>query len=627
MNAPPAVDAGLCREAPAAEPLYIKSGTHELFAWLHHPAATGRTGLGVVICNPFGYESICAHRSIRVFAEEIAAAGIPVLRFDYAGTGDSGEPAAGADLIACWTGDVAAAANLLRQRSGASHVCLLGIRLGALLATLAASGADAVDSLALVGPIVSGRRYVRDMRTTQLAGLSLSDSPGDAGVHDELEAGGFLVPADLVASLRAVDLQAAAPPRVRSVLILDDEQLPVARRWADALSQAGIATHYEAHRGLINMTITAPQFAEVPRGILDATRQWLCAKSATVPAGQPAAPALPAAPAQTTLAASDAAGAATIIERPVFIDGGIPLFGIVTEPPSGERRRRAVILLNPGADFHVGASRLYVSLARRWAGRGYHVLRLDFGGIGDSMTRAGKAVDEVFPDEAIDDIRAAIAWLQSRYAISDIALAGLCSGAYHALRAAAAGLPVSRILMVNPQNYFWKRGMKLTQVQEVEAVHNPGLYRHRIWSASAWRRIFTGQVDIGRIAMIYVARLRLQAATRLREIARGIHVRLPEDLAWDLRDIVQRGVGVVFVFARSEPGLALLRLQAGSALSGLGDGCTVTVLDEGDHIFSRRRARLAMEEALSAALYAGPRSARPGPQPLVIAAENTPLPP
>ncbi len=86
--------------------------------------------------------------------------------------------------------------------------------------------------------------------------------------------------------------------------------------------------------------------------------------------------------------------------------------------------------------------------------------------------------------------------MRGRYAIFDMTLAGLCSGAYHALRAAMAGLRVNRILMVNPQNYFWKKGMTLRQVQLAEVVHNPGLYRRRVFSLQAWLKFFKGQVDL-----------------------------------------------------------------------------------------------------------------------------------
>ena len=294
----------------------------------------------------------------------------------------------------------------------------------------------------------------------------------------------------------------------------------------------------------------------------------------------------------------------TITERPVCISAGVTLFGIVTEPRSDEKRHRAVILLNPGADFHIGASRMYVSLARRWARCGYFVLRLDLAGIGDSATRAGNADDEVFPGEAVEDIRCAIEFIRSRYSIVDMTLAGLCSGAYHALRAAADGVDVNRILMVNPQNYFWKKGMTLEQIQLAEVVHNPGLYRQRMFSLQAWRRIFTGQADITRIGAIYLQRLRLTGEAVLRDSARCLRIRLPSDLGWDLEKIVAKGIRISFVFARGEPGLELLKLQAGASLLRLGDRCHVRILDSGDHIFSRRESRSIMENVLSEELFA-----------------------
>ena len=115
--------------------------------------------LGVVICGPFGYESICAHRSVREFAEAIVDAGIPALRFDYLGSGDSADIDENSDLVKRWTQDVISAIHELRRRTGVEQVCLLGIRLGALLAALAAAECRTVESLVLIGPVVSGRRY------------------------------------------------------------------------------------------------------------------------------------------------------------------------------------------------------------------------------------------------------------------------------------------------------------------------------------------------------------------------------------------------------------------------------------------------------------------------------------
>src|ERR1700679_3642617 len=71
--------------------LYFPSGTHGLFGWLHLPCGGRGANIGLVLAKPFGYEALCAHRTVRVFAEMAAAQGIPALRFDYAGTGDSAD--------------------------------------------------------------------------------------------------------------------------------------------------------------------------------------------------------------------------------------------------------------------------------------------------------------------------------------------------------------------------------------------------------------------------------------------------------------------------------------------------------------------------------------------------------
>jgi pimeloyl-ACP methyl ester carboxylesterase len=293
-------------------------------------------------------------------------------------------------------------------------------------------------------------------------------------------------------------------------------------------------------------------------------------------------------------------------ERPVFFGADALLFGILTQPPANEIRRRAVILLNAGADHHIGASRLYVSMARRWAQHGYVVLRMDLAGLGDSGTRPGRADDDVFPHEAVDDIRAAIEFLRTSYGIRDVTLAGLCSGAYHALRAAVAGLSVNRILMVNPQNYFWKPGETLQGLQLVEVVRNPGVYRERVFSLAAWKRMISGRVNILRIAKIYMQRPLLAAESTVRDIARRLHLRLPNDLGTELEEVVARGVRVVFVFARGEPGIDLLKLQAGNSVNRLAERCRIHTINGGDHVFTRSGPRAIMEQIVSDELFAWP---------------------
>jgi alpha-beta hydrolase superfamily lysophospholipase len=615
------------------QPIYFPSGEHQLFGWVHHPTIADASGWGVVVCKPFGYEALCAHRSVRKFADAAAALGMPVLRFDYAGSGDSVDIAANAEQIELWTRDIARAVAELRRLTGVSRVCLLGFRLGALLAVLASRQCP-VDALALVAPVLSGKRYLKEIRTLQLAADAAARAAPSAGQNmgqntaqntsegrreaagaGGMEASGYVLAAASVATLSQADATGALAPTITEVLIIDRGDLPVARAWSQALSAAGARAEYQALPGFVEMMMTAPQFAVPPEEMLRATRGWLERLRDQTPGQAPAA----AGNADAGLAAyilalrgdSDDPGD-SITEHGVFLGEDQAVFGIVATPCGGENRRRAVILLNTGADYHMGASRMYVALARRWARRGYYVLRLDLAGLGDSPARAGRVDNEVFSSDALEDIRAAIGFLQQRFEIREINLVGVCSGAYHALRAAVAGFPVKRILMVNIGNFYWDDSMSLEKaLQATETVRNPGLYGERIFSARAWRRFLTGQVNILRIIRVYLSRPAVELKSKLRDAARAVGIRLHRDLGRELDEVIARGVRVVFVFARGEPGLGLLRIEAGSKMKRLGERCRIVMIDSADHTFSRSGPREVLENVLSEELYAR-QELRPG---------------
>jgi alpha-beta hydrolase superfamily lysophospholipase len=601
----------------SAQALYFNSGEHRLFGWLHHSLNDLNADVGVVVCQPFGYEAICAHRGMRAFAEAIAAAGMPALRFDYLGTGDSPEIDPQADQLQIWTQDVLAAAQEMRLRTGVRHVCLLGFRLGALLATLAAAQSDTVSALVVVSPIITGRRYLRELRTTRMAaslGLDHSETPldKDEARVDGMEVSGFAFSAATLAALAKVDLSTPQSAPLPQMLVIDSATMLAPGGRAHLPDVQGRTTRV-ALPGLVEMLMTPPQFAQVPKEMIAATLDWLLKLPGQLPAmpdrgaGRPINESNSTGPTnELTLTGNASAPEVVWTERPVFFGADALLFGIVTQPTANEIRRRAVILLNAGADHHIGASRLYVSMARRWAQHGYVVLRMDLGGVGDSGTRPGHTDDDVFPQEAIDDIRAAIELLRSSYGIRDVTVAGLCSGAYHALRAAVAGLSVNRILMVNPQNYFWNPGETLQGLQLVEVVRNPGVYRERVFSLAAWKRMVTGRVNILRIAKIYFQRPLLAAESTLRDIARRLHIRLPNDLGTELEEVVARGVRVVFVFARGEPGIDLLKLQAGTSVIRLAERISIRIIDSGDHVFTRSGPRAMMEKIVSDELLARP---------------------
>ncbi len=242
MSAVP-VESTVRSDRNVAQAFYFRSGSHQLFGMLHRAHgpgshATTASNIGLVICKPFGNENICSHRSVRAFAETAAAAGIPTLRFDYLGTGDSAAIDPEADQLEAWSHDVGAAVAELRRQTGVERIYLLGFRLGALLAMLATRSDQTVEGLILIAPVVSGRRYLKDLRTTRLAALlptQAQSAPvdslagGPAKRTAALEISGFLLSAATVDALGKVDLSdARTVPRTR-LLVIDGDSLPAAR--------------------------------------------------------------------------------------------------------------------------------------------------------------------------------------------------------------------------------------------------------------------------------------------------------------------------------------------------------------------------------------------------------------
>lgn len=580
--------------------IYFDSESHTLFGWLHQPERIGT--LGLVICKPFGYEAICSHRALRVMAERSAAAGIPTLRFDYRGTGDSDDIDLAADQVTAWTADVRAAVRELRQRTGVTRVCVLGVRLGAMLATLAARSGE-IDALILIAPTVSGRRYLREFKTTRLASaLRYEGAEGAAEPRAEpgsMEVAGFSISAATVASLAAVDLGRMTQPPAARMLFLDALGFAAAAGWADLLQASNVCIEYQSLSGPMEMVMTAPQFGMNGGAVVDSALVWLGGLTEVPPRAPRHTGSCDDEPSE--FLQSQGGGP---VERPVFIAGSAMIFGILTQPLAGEGRRRAVVLLNAAADYHIGPGRMYVSLARGWAKHGYFVLRIDLAGLGDSATQAGQSDDVVFTSAALEDIAAVIQFLKVHHGVRDVTLAGLCSGAYHALRAAMEQLPVDRILMVNPLNFFWDKDMQHSELKLAEVVRVPIRYRERLFSFRHWSLLLRGRVSLWRIFWIYVQRGLLALESTLRDLLRTLHLHLPRDLGWELERIAERGVSMVFVFAKGEPGINLLKLQAGSALKRLGTRCRIHIIDSGDHIFGRSGPRSILESILSEELFA-----------------------
>lgn len=608
-----------------AEPIYFPSGDQTLFGWLHPARGSVASDAGVVICNPFGYEAICSHRSLRAFAETCAAAGIPALRFDYFGTGDSSGNTFEGDQITRWCDDIRAAIKALEDLRGVRRIVLVGVRLGALLSGLVASE-DRIDGLVAVAPVVSGRRYLRELRAFQAS--AASEPAGASAAFGVISEDGAGRPADLlntgqfktiaVAPLGDGDLDitgfrltAASVKRLETAdisklpvrpgscaLIIDRDDLPAGKAWSASLLSQGAAARYESLPGFLEMMI-APHAAQIPAAMVESLGRWL---PEFRDRGKP--------PAEQRVAArrTDASrmrmkdeNGSILTEHALFVDEQRTLFGIVTEPDesSADKAGYGVLMLNGGAINHIGPNRMYVELSRTWASRGYVVMRLDLAGLGDSATRPGQDPNQVYPPGALDDIKTAIEFMRRTYGIRNVTLTGLCAGAYHALRCAIHGLPVNTVLLVNPLTFHWKQGSKLGDLQVAEVVRNPGVYAQNVRSWRHWSKLLRGKVNLWRLISVFIRRAWLSIDSVARDVCRRLGIRISNDVGWDLQATAARGIRIVFLFARGDTGSELLKVQGGSAVKRLGDRCTVHTIDGADHIFTQRAARTRLLQLLT----------------------------
>lgn len=146
------------------------------------------------------------------------------------------------------------------------------------------------------------------------------------------------------------------------------------------------------------------------------------------------------------------------------------LVGILSHPPVGTPATRpdptlpaslaaspelAFIILNAGVLHRVGPHRLHVHLARRIAALGLVGLRLDLGGIGDSLASSDAVT---FRDSAVADTRTAMTGLTAALGIKRFVLFGVCSGADNSIATALADERVAGIVLIDPPTYPTRRG-------------------------------------------------------------------------------------------------------------------------------------------------------------------------
>ncbi len=460
--------------------LWFHSGNHSLLGHFDAPRQA-RGSLGVVIVPPFGWEDVCCYRPLRFMAKKFAAMGLPTLRYDLPGTGDSSGGACDPGLFDAWIQSVADAAEELRHTAGVEEVAAVGIHMGALLALIAQGRGANLKHLVLWGLPAKGRALIRELRATanieRWEHLAEEDAPPQP--LPGLEASGFLLSPETQQALEQIEVSALPPSGCRRILLLSRDELPHDANIIEALQASGSSVEAMIGHGYAAMT-GSPQGAVFPEQTSTLIAERLISGL-------------------TDRAEKDvyraATGSAPVAARlwqdsresvyPVEIAAG-EMFGILSEPASGPARTDVCILyLNPGGVRHTGPNRMWVESARRWAAHGITSLRIDVEGIGESDGEQCVDVPGLYRNHLVDQIDIAIHSLRRRMGVKRFIAVGLCSGACWAFHAAAKNPSVSAAILVNPSLLSWDPGADRRRILRPLATGFSGWAN---WS----RLVFTG---------------------------------------------------------------------------------------------------------------------------------------
>ncbi|MFL6692037.1 MAG: alpha/beta fold hydrolase [Ramlibacter sp.] len=537
------------------------------FGWYHAPTVPWHD-LVVVLCPPLGFEAVSSYPTQVQLASSLADAGLPVLRFDYQGTGDSSGHGDEPDRVQAWLASTEAAIAKARAQSGASHVALIGIRLGATLAIEAARRLGGIDSLLLWAPCPAGKAFVRELK----AGGSTQP---DGSIH----ALGEHYTAQTLGALRALDATRGTIRPASRVLVVGRDDLQIEGPLPSALRQLGAEVEYRVLPGFAAM-VEEPRAGVLKPETLDAFAGWLLAspvaRSRTDAAPRPG---------------DDLRWRKTgpVRESALRSGPGGWLFGVLSEPASGpapdRKGQTGIVLLNVGGNPHVGPHRVYVRMARTLAAAGHRVLRLDVAGIGDSPPAPGQPAGNLYERNSVHDVHAAIDALAQR-GCREIVLMGICSGSYLSFQTALADDRVDGIVLMNARLLEWTPGQPgdSWQGSMQQYAKSTDYYRRALFKAEVWQKFVRGQVNLGLIARRFLA---LTAARVQRALTFGPE--REESVLSKMQRLCARGTDVLMLVSDADDGRDYVEFHFGPDGRRLRGhpNFRMAYVPDADHTFSR----------------------------------------
>lgn len=535
-----------------------------LFGWY----TPGRSGRGVVLCPPLGFEGVATYRGLRELALRLNAAGLSTLRIDYPGEGESGDALAG--RVAGQTGAIRRAVRYLRDQDGAEEVYLIGLRFGATLAALSGEG----DGLVLLSPFASGRAYLRAMTLWSQTADAMPD--GTAIPQDPASPviGGHRLSPAFLADLPAADIKKATPPTAvpTRVLVLGADPAGLVDFYRARGSTASIEPFPGQSQFLAN-----PYGAEIPH-------EAFARVVAFVAEGTPARRVEPR-PSEPDPYISGEGWQ----ERPVRL----PLAtGILCTPTRPQPGAPLVVFINSGMNIRSGYGRQSTDMARVLAASGIASFRWDLRGVGETEDRPdGKY--PLYVEDTVNEFRAVLDHVTPP---EGVIVLGTCSGAYLAFHTICADERIRAAILVNLYKFDWDRNDDLDAIMRHQ-FRSTASYASLLKRREAWLRLVRGDIRIAAISRHLfgagLARVQGKIAALLR--SRADRARM---VAGRIASLRRRGQRLVLIYSAGDVGIADAHAQLGRSPRGITRrlGRELLIVPGADHNFSTDGAQERLTE-------------------------------
>lgn len=413
---------------------WFGSAMSPLLGNVHIPDGAAARG-AVVLAPPLGKEQVDSYRGLALLAQQLCARGLLVLRFDYAGTGDSAGAQDAESIVGQWQNSIVSAVEFVRS-CGVQDVAVVGLRAGSLLAASVVEACGPLAGVVFWDPVTSGRAFLREQRA--LYSLSVThDDESDPRVSII----GAVLHASVIEDLAKLDsskLQPLGCPVLVAARSERRDAKPMRRLIETQAADERIVTGHHKFLEPPGWDVV------IPRADVDAIAEWTSARfdSVRIPIAVP-----------IRLRAVLPTPRGKVVETIERI-GKTDLFAIRTTGTAAVDGGPVVVMFGTAYEHRVGPVRLWVELARELAANDITALRFDRRGTGESgevgADDAPKLYSELGDQDALTAVRAAGTDPEN------VVVAGLCSGAWYA-SLAAHRMHVNAAILINMREWTTRR--------------------------------------------------------------------------------------------------------------------------------------------------------------------------